>query len=272
MRLLFLGDIVGQTGRDTVLRQVVAWKREWVLDAVIVNGENAVNGRGINRETTQKLLAVGVDAITTGNHAFDIKGEIACFESFPTLLRPMNFLPGTPGRGHCVFTTAKGQKVLVINAMGQLFMPQQVNNPFHAIDELLKQYTLGGSVNAIFVDFHCEATSEVLSAAWHLDGRVTAVIGTHAHMPSADTMVLPGGTAYQSDSGMCGDYMSVLGIEKEFAVSKFLNSYVGNHRKEPATGPATLCGVYLEVDDKTGKTMRAVPLRFGPHLISSMPF
>ena len=263
---------MGATGRDAVLKQVPIWKREWSLDAVIVNGENAVNGKGINREVTQKLLAVGVDAITTGNHAFDVKGEIGCYENFPNLLRPMNFLPKTPGRGHTIITTAKGQKILIVNAIAQLFMPQQVNSPFHAMDELLSQYTLGGNMNAIFLDFHSEATSEVLCMAWHLDARASAVIGTHTHMPSADTMVLPGGTAYQSDAGMCGDYMSVLGIKREYAVPRFLNNYIADRKSEPADGPATLCGIYLEIDDKTGKTTKAVPVRSGPHLIKSMPF
>lgn len=271
MKLLFLGDIMGATGREAVLRQVPIWRREWALDAVIINGENAVNGKGINRETVQKLLAAKVDVITTGNHAFDVKGEIGCFEEFPTLLRPLNFLPRTPGRGSCLITTGKGQKILVVNPIAQLFMPQQVNSPFCAMDELLKQYTLGGNVAAIFVDFHSEATSEVMCMGWHLDGRVSAVIGTHTHMPSADTMILPSGTAFQSDAGMCGDYHSVLGVEREPATQRFLNNYIADRKMEPAKGPATLCGVYLEIDDKTGKATRAVPVRFGPHLIESLP-
>jgi metallophosphoesterase (TIGR00282 family) len=272
MRLLFLGDIMGASGRDAVLRQVPIWKREWMLDAVIVNGENAVHGKGINREVTQKLLAAGVDAITTGNHAFDVKGEVGCFESFPTLLRPVNFLPRTPGRGHCVITTPKGQTILVVNPIAQLFMNQQVNSPFYAVDDLLRQYTLGGNVNAIFVDFHSETTSEVQSLGWYLDGRVSAVIGTHTHAPTADTTILPRGTAFQSDAGMCGDYRSVLGVEHARAVEGFTNNYIADRKMEPAKGPATLCGIYLEIDDKSGRTTRAEPVRHGPHLINSLPF
>ena len=272
MKLLFLGDIMGQSGREAVLRQVPIWRREWSLDAVIVNGENAVNGKGINRETVQKLLAAGVDVITTGNHAFDVKGEISCFEEFPTLLRPLNFLPRTPGRGSCLITTVRGQKILVVNPIAQLFMSQQVNSPFYVVDDLLRQYTLGGNVSAIFVDFHTEATSEIMSMGWHLDGRVSAVVGTHTHMPTADTMILPGGTAFQSDAGMCGDYMSVLGVRHEQAVEKFTNNYIADKKMEPAKGPATLCGVYLEIHDTTGKCTRAVPVRHGPHLLESLPF
>ncbi len=271
MKLLFLGDIMGQTGREAVLRQVPIWRREWSLDAVIVNGENAVNGAGINRETVQKLLAAGVDCITTGNHAFDVKGEISCYEDFPTLLRPLNFLPRTPGRGSCLITTAAGQKILVVNPIAQLFMSQMVNSPFYAMDDLLRQYTLGGNVNGIFVDFHTEATSEIQAMGWYLDGRVSAVVGTHTHAPTADTMILPGGTAFQSDVGMCGDYMSVLGVQQEQAVERFLNTYIANKKMEPAKGPATLCGIYLEIDN-SGKCKRAEPVRFGPHLINTVPF
>ena len=271
MKLLFLGDIMGRAGREAVVKQVPIWRREWNLDGVIVNGENAVNGKGINRETVQKLLAAGVDCITTGNHAFDVKDEISCFEDSPTLLRPLNYLPKTPGRGHCVFQTARGHKVLVINPIAQLFMPQLVNNPFYAVDELLGQYILGGNVDAIVVDFHSEATSEIMAMGWHLNGRVSAVVGTHTHMPTADTMVLDGGTAFQSDLGMCGDYHSILGVKKENALQKFLNNYVADKKMEPAAGPATLCGIYLEIDDKSGKCARAVPVRHGPHLINSLP-
>jgi len=272
MKLLFLGDIMGSTGREAVLRQVPIWRRECLLDAVIVNGENAVNGKGINRETVQKLLAAGVDVITTGNHAFDVKGEISCFEDFPTLLRPLNFLPRTPGRGSCLFNTAHGQKILVVNPIAQLFMPQMVNSPFYAVDDLLRQYTLGGNVNAIFLDFHTETTAEVQALAWHLDGRVSAVIGTHTHAPTADTMILPSGTAFQSDAGMCGDYMSVLGVMHPRAIETFTSNYIADRKMEPAKGPATLCGVYLEIHDTTGKCTRAEPVRFGPHLINTVPF
>lgn len=271
MKILFLGDIMGSAARDAVARQVPVWKKDWALDAVIVNGENAVNGKGINRETAQQLLAAGVDCITTGNHAFDVKGEAGCFEEFQNLLRPMNFTPKTPGRGHVVITTAKGQKILVVNPIAQLFMSQQVANPFFAMDNLLREYSLGGNVNAIFVDFHSEATSEVMSMAWHLEGRVSAVIGTHTHMPTADTMLLPGGTAFQSDAGMCGDYHSVLGVRREQAIQRFLNTYIADKKMEPAKGEVTLCGVYLEIDDQSGRCTRVVPVRHGPHLINSLP-
>lgn len=271
MKILFLGDIMGSGARAAVAQQVPVWRREWALDAVIVNGENAVNGKGINRETVQLLLNAGVDCITTGNHAFDVKGEGGCFEDFPTLLRPLNFSPKSPGRGHCVITTAKGQKILVVNPIAQLFMPQQVNNPFFAMDNLLREYSLGGNVNAIFVDFHSEATSETMGMGWHLDGRVSAVIGTHTHMPTADTFILPGGTAYQTDAGMCGDYHSILGVVRDHALPRFLNQYLPDKKMEPAKGPVTLCGVYLEIDDQSGKCTRAVPVRSGPHLINSLP-
>ncbi len=271
MRILFLGDIVGKTAREAVAAQVPVWRRDWKLDCVIVNGENAINGMGINRETVELLLKAGVDCITTGNHAFHEKKEAAIFEQYPQLLRPLNFSANTPGRGAATITLQNRQKVLVINPIAQTFMPQMVDNPFHAVEKILANEGLKRTADAIVIDFHGEATSEKMAMGFYCDGRVSAVIGTHTHMPSADTMILPQGTAFQSDSGMCGDYNSVLGMVAAAAVKRFTHSFNPDKRGEIMTGPATLCGVYLETDDRTGLASRAMPVRYGQLLINTLP-
>lgn len=273
MKLLFLGDIVGRTGRDAVIAQLPALRTRLDLDFVIVNGENAAHGFGLSPSIAAELHAAGVDCITTGNHVWDKKELIPHLEQDARVLRPMNYPEGTPGRGFSLLDARGGRKVLVVNLMARLFM-DPLDDPFAAIERVLKTWRLGGSgpqaPSAIVLDFHGEASSEKMAMGHWLDGRVTLVVGTHTHVPTADTTILPGGTAYQTDAGMCGDYDSVIGMGKVAAVTKFIRKMPGE-RLAPAEGEATVCGVFVETDDATGLARRAEPLRLGGRLIAAVP-
>ena len=211
MRLLFLGDVVGRSGRQSVISQLPKLRARYKLDFVAVNGENSAGGFGITEQILLELLDAGADVVTLGNHAFDQKEALVFIERQPRLLRPINYPPGTPGRGSGIFKAANGADVLVINAMGLIFMPE-LGDPFRAIDAELTACGLKQGADAILIDFHAEATSEKQALGHFVDGRASVVVGTHTHAPTADERVLPGGTAYMSDVGMCGDYESVLGM------------------------------------------------------------
>ena len=269
MRLLFLGDIVGRSGREAVLRQAPRLKEELALDALVVNAENAAHGFGLNRRICEELYAAGVDAITTGNHVWDQRELLSTIDDDPRLLRPANFPPGTPGRGATRVGLPDGRQLMVVNVMTRLFM-EPLDDPFAAVDQVLSGETLGESVAAILVDVHGEATAEKMAFGHFLDGRVTLVVGTHTHVPTADVMVLPGGTAYQTDAGMCGDYNSVIGMQKESSLHRFRRKIPGE-RMAPAEGEATVCGVFVEVNDATGQAHRAAPLRVGGRLAKAWP-
>ena len=270
MRLLFLGDIVGRSGRDAVLAHLPWLRERYIPDLVVVNGENAAGGYGITVKLATELYEAGVDCITTGNHVWDQRELIAAIDRDPRLLRPLNHPEGTPGRGAVVLTTAKGYKVLVVCLIARLFM-EAFDDPFAGIDRLLRQHRLAANgLSAILVDFHGEATSEKMAMGHHLDGRVTAVIGTHSHIPTADTMILKGGTGYQSDAGMCGDYDSVIGMRKELSVARFVRR-MPTERLTPAEGEATVCGVLIDTDDKTGLARSVEPLRLGGRLYRQVP-
>ena len=269
MRLLFCGDVMGRSGRDAVARHLPDLRRDLDLDFVAANGENAAGGFGITPELAKELYAAGVDAITTGNHVWDQRQAIGQIMADPKLLRPLNFPPGTPGRGAAVFPARANKKVLLLNVMGRLFM-DAIDDPFQGLERELKAHRLVGTVDAILVDIHAEATSEKMSVGQFLDGRVSAVIGSHAHIPTADAQVLPGGTAYQTDAGMCGDYDSVIGMQKGPAVQRFIRKMPGE-KLAPAEGPGTLCAAFVETDDKTGLAKRIAPVRVGGRLIPAMP-
>ncbi|MBX6322702.1 MAG: TIGR00282 family metallophosphoesterase [Rhodospirillaceae bacterium] len=269
MRLLFCGDIVGRSGRDVVVEHLPRLRRELALDFVIANGENAAGGFGISEKICAELYAAGIDVITTGNHVWDQKETVGFIDRDPRLLRPHNFPRGTPGRGSGVYQTARGRKVMVVNLMGRLFM-DALDDPFAAAERELSGQRLGGTVDAIVIDFHAEATSEKQSLAHYLDGRVSLVIGTHTHVPTADDQILPKGTAFQSDAGMCGDYDSVIGMEKAIPVARFVRK-LPTERLSPAPGPGTLCAAYLETDDHTGLARRFAPLRLGGRLRPHWP-
>ncbi|CAK0779264.1 2',3'-cyclic-nucleotide 2'-phosphodiesterase [uncultured Gammaproteobacteria bacterium] len=269
MRLLFLGDVVGRSGRDAVFRHLPELKRRLTPDLIVVNGENAAAGFGITDKIAQEFFAAGVDCLTTGNHVWDQKELVGTIDREPRLLRPLNLPEGTPGRGAVVLTAANGRKVLVVNLLARLFM-DMCDDPFAAMAKLLSQYRLGGSVAAILVDFHGEATSEKMAMGHFLDSRVSVVIGTHSHIPTADAMVLNGGTAYQTDSGMCGDYDSVIGMKKEGSVFRFVRRLPAE-RMTPADGEGTVCGALVITDDVTGLATSIAPVRIGGRLAPALP-
>ncbi len=269
MRILFLGDVLGRTGRETVAAALPGLRATLRLDLVVVNAENASHGFGLGPEMAEALFAAGADVLTLGNHAWDRKEIIPYLAEHPRLLRPLNFPPGTPGAGSVVVELADGRRALVLQAMGRLFM-DPLDCPFRGTAELLGRYRLGGTIAAIVADFHAEATSEKMAYAHSFDGQVSLVVGTHTHCPSADHQVLPGGTAFQSDAGMSGDYDSVIGMVKEPATIRFWRKMPGE-RLAPAEGPATICGVFVETDDATGLARRIAPLRQGGRLAPAMP-
>ena len=269
MRLLFLGDLVGRAGRDVVVEKLPALRRDLGIDFVVANGENAAGGFGITQKICDDLYAAGVDCVTTGNHVWDQKETVSFIGGDPRLLRPINFPTGTPGKGSGIYQTPKGKKVLVANLMGRLFM-DPLDDPFLHADTLLKTNRLGGNVDAILLDFHAEATSEKMAFGHFVDGRASLVVGTHTHVPTADHMILIKGTAYQSDAGMCGDYDSVIGMEKSTPIARFTKK-LPTERLSAAMGPGTLCGVFVETDDTTGLAKRIEPVRVGGRLSQSLP-
>ena len=269
MRLLFCGDVVGRSGREAIATHLPGLRRRLAADFVICNGENAAGGFGITEKIADELLSNGVDVITGGNHSWDQREALGFIDRQPRLLRPLNYPHGTPGRGAAQFDSGDGRKVLVINAMARLFM-DPLGDPFAEIDAALSRYRLGASVHAIVVDFHGEATSEKMAMGHHLDGRVSLCVGTHTHVPTADSMILPGGTAYQSDSGMCGDYDSVIGMEKSIPLARFTQK-LPTDRLTPALGEGTLSAVYVETDDRTGLAKEIAPVRLGGRLRESLP-
>ncbi len=269
MKLLYLGDVVGRAGRSAVVENLAQWRQDLDLDFVIVNGENAASGFGITPKICDQLYEAGADVIVLGNHSWDAREIIPHIDSERRLLRPLNLPAGTPGRGASVFEVPGGRRILIVQVLGRIFM-DPLDDPFAAAAEALNSHTLGGSVNAIFVDMHAEATSEKMAIGHYLDGRVSCVFGTHTHVPTADGQILPGGTAYISDVGMCGDYDSVIGMEKAEPVRRFTRKMPGA-RFAPARGEATACGIYLETDDETGLATYLAPLRQGGRLSPAWP-
>jgi metallophosphoesterase (TIGR00282 family) len=269
MRLLFLGDVVGRPGRRAVTERLPALRERWRLDCVVINGENSAGGFGITEAICDELIQAGADTVTLGNHSWDQREALVFIARQPKLLRPANFPPGTPGRGATLIDTVSGRRVLVVNVMGRLFM-DPLDDPFAAADREVGLCPLREMADAILVDMHAEATSEKQAMGYHLDGRVSVVVGTHTHVPTADARILPGGTAYLSDAGMCGDYESILGLQTEEPVRRFVQKTPGT-RAEVATGDGTLCGLAVETDDATGLAVRIAAVRVGPNLDESRP-
>jgi metallophosphoesterase (TIGR00282 family) len=264
MRIIFLGDVVGRSGRKALLAELPRLRSRYAADFVIVNGENAAGGFGITEGICEEFLDAGADVITTGNHVWDQREALVFIARQPRLLRPVNFPPGTPGRGAGLFAAKSGAQVMVLNAMGRIFM-DALDCPFQAVDREIGHGSLKAKADAIILDFHAEASSEKQAMGYHLDGRATAVIGTHTHVPTSDDHILPGGTAYMTDAGMCGDYLSIIGMQKEEPVQRFATKIASN-RFEPATGEATVCGVAIETDDATGLAKAMSPFRLGGSL------
>lgn len=270
MRLLFLGDVMGKAGRKAVAERLPGLRAEWGLDFVVVNGENATGGMGLSAEHAKGLLAAGADVVTLGDHAFDQKDIIPFLESEPRVLRPVNYSKLAPGHGARVYEAGGGRRVLVAQVLGRVFMKQPFDDPFSAIEPLLKTHRLGVSVQAAIVDVHAEATSEKMGMGHWCDGQASLVVGTHTHVPTGDAQILKGGTAYLTDAGMCGDYDSVIGMEKLEPMRRFVTG-MAKARFEPAGGEATLSGVYVETDDRTGLALRVVMVRLGGRLEASHP-
>lgn len=251
MKILFLGDIVGKPGRDAALTMIPILRAEFSPDLVIVNAENAAGGVGITPETSRQLLAGGVDVMTLGNHTWSKREAYDFLGEEPRLLRPANYPPGLPGRGHGLYKTASGAVVGVANLNGRTFM-EPLDDPFRAADDIIA--ALRPSTSVIFFDFHAETTSEKTAFAWHCDGRASVVVGTHTHVQTADERILPGGTAYITDAGMCGPEHSVIGMDTEAVLARFRTQTP--HRFMVATGPSRVCGILAEVDAATGHALR----------------
>jgi len=270
MKILFLGDVMGRAGRQAVVDHLPRLRTQWRLDFVVVNGENATGGMGLSAPHARILLDAGADVLTLGDHAFDQKDMIQFVASEPRIIRPLNFSKAAPGVGARVFNATNGRKVLVAQALGQVFMKRPFDDPFSALDTVMRQYPMGGAVQASLIDIHCEATSEKMAVGHYCDGRASIVVGTHTHVPTADAMILPAGTAYQSDAGMCGDYNSVIGMDKVEPLRRFITG-MPKERFTPAAAEATLSGLYVETDDRTGKATRVEMVRQGGRLSPAGP-
>ena len=268
MRILFVGDVVGRSGRSAVAAHLPGLVRDWSLDLVIVNGENAAGGFGITEAIYQELIDAGADAITLGNHAWDQREALVFIDRAPKLIRPVNFPRGTPGRGAALIETKSGGRALVINAMARVFM-DPLDDPFAAIDRELAACPLGSGADAVIVDFHGEASSEKQAMGYFCDGRASLVVGTHTHVPTADHRILPGRTAFITDVGMTGDFDSVIGMSKDEPLTRFLRK-IPRARFEPALGPATLCALAVETDAQ-GLATKVAPARLGGLLEEARP-
>lgn len=271
MRLLFLGDMVGRTGRNAVYERLPGLISDYKLDFVVVNGENAAGGFGITEAIFADTLDAGADVVTTGNHVWDQREALVFADRHPQFLRPANFPKGTPGKGMGVYTAKNGARVMVSNIMGKVFMAPDLDDPFSCAEQQLSGGGLGSEFDAVVFDFHAEATSEKMCFGHFVDGRASLVVGTHTHTPTADHQILAGGTAYLSDAGMSGCYDSSLGMDKEEPLNRFL-SKIPKGRFEAATGEATICGCGIDIDDETGLATAIKPLRVGPQLENVEPW
>lgn len=270
MRLLFLGDVVGKSGRAAVIEHLPKLRQRYALDFVVVNGENAAGGFGITEAILNDFIDAGADVVTLGNHAFDQRETLVYIDRTERLIRPINYPKGTPGRGAGLYKTRDGRRdVLVINAMGRVFM-HELDCPFAAVEAEVEACKLGQGADVILVDMHAETTSEKQAMGYFLDGRASVVVGTHTHAPTSDERVLPGGTAFMSDAGMCGDYNSVLGMDTGEPITRF-TTRIPRGRFEPANGAATLSGLAVEIDDKTGLATRCAAVRIGGVLSPAEP-
>jgi len=268
MRLLFIGDVIGRAGRAAIAEHVPVLRQKLGLDFVVANGENAAGGFGLTENIAQDFLNAGVDCVTLGNHSFDQREALVFIERAPHVLRPVNYPAGTPGRGSWLYETKAGARVLVVSVLGRVFM-DAMDDPFAAVERELSACPLGQAADAIILDLHAEASSEKQALANLADGRVSMAVGTHTHVPTADWRILPHGTAFQSDAGMTGDYDSVIGMDKDEPIRRFIRKTPGS-RFEPADGPATLCGLFVETG-ADGLAKRVEPVRVGGLLAQATP-
>jgi len=267
--MLFVGDVVGRSGRNVLLDRLPKLIARWKLDLAIVNGENAAGGFGITEAIYQEFVDAGADAVTLGNHAWDQREALVFIERAPRLVRPLNYPSGTPGRGAAMIEAKNGARVLVMNVLGRIFM-DALDDPFAVVDRELTACPLKSGADAIVIDMHCEATSEKQAMGYFADGRASLVVGTHTHAPTSDHRVLPGGTAFMSDVGMTGDYESIIGMDRNEPLSRFIRK-IPSARFEPAGGPGTFCAVAIETDDATGLASRIGAVRLGGVLEEATP-
>lgn len=270
MRLIYLGDVVGKSGRAGVIAHLPSLRERLSADFVVVNAENAAAGFGCTGKIAQDLLAAGADVLTLGDHAFDQKDMLGYLNQEERILRPLNIARAAPGVGLRVYEASRGRRVAVGVVLGRIFMKQPYDDPFSAVDAALKPHTLGATVQATLIELHAEATSEKMALGHYLDGRTSLAVGAHTHVPTADAQILPRGTAFQSDAGMCGDYDSVIGMDKAEPLRRFVTGMNGE-RFSPAEGDATLSGVFVETDDTTGLARRVCPIRVGGRLAEALP-
>lgn len=269
MNILFLGDVMGRSGRQAITEHLPRLRDDWTLDFVVVNGENATSGMGLSGAHAKALLEAGADCVTLGDHAFDQKDMLQFIEHEPRIIRPLNFSKASPGKGARLFPTRSGKQVLVTQALGQVFMKRPFDDPFSALETVFRAHPLGGQADAVIVDFHCEATSEKMAMGHWCDGRASLMVGTHTHVPTSDAMILSKGCAYLSDAGMCGDYNSVIGMQRDEPLRRFITG-MPKGRFAPALGPATLSGVYIETD-RSGRATRIEMVRQGGQLQQTGP-
>lgn len=271
MRILFVGDVFGRSGRDALKEHLPKLKEQLSPDVIIINVDNAASGRGVNKDIAKEIFGYGADCLTGGDHIWDQREMVCVVENNTNIIRPFNLPKGTPGKGVWRKTLLDGSEIVVLHICGRLFMNKTFDNPFLAADEALKSLPpCQGTSRSIFVDFHAEATSEKMAMGHYLDGRVAAVVGTHTHVPTADAQILPKGTALQSDAGMCGDYNSIIGANPEQPIHNFLQK-VPQERMVPTVGEATLCGTLIETNNKTGLAKNIAPIRIGGRLRQEIP-
>ncbi|MEO0818660.1 MAG: TIGR00282 family metallophosphoesterase [Pseudomonadota bacterium] len=272
MRIAFFGDVVGAPGRAAVVEHLPGLRDRMALDFVIVNAENAAGGFGLTAAIAEDIFTAGADCITLGDHAWDQREMLTHIDRDTRIIRPRNYPANAsaPGRGAHLFALQDGRTVGVVQLLGNVFMRNTMDSPFDAANEALEELALGRVCDAVIVDMHCEATSEKMAMGHHCDGRASLVVGSHTHVPTADTMVLAGGTAYQTDAGMCGDYDSVIGMRKDISLYRFETQLPGE-RYQPALGEGTLCGTFVETDDATGLARSIAPIRVGGRLAESVP-
>ncbi|MEO1567974.1 MAG: TIGR00282 family metallophosphoesterase [Pseudomonadota bacterium] len=273
MKIAFFGDVVGRPGRRAVMEYLPGVRDALSLDFVVVNAENAAGGFGLTRAIADDLLDAGADCLTLGDHAWDQREIVDFIDDDPRIVRPSNYpaRANAPGRGSHLYVLPDGRRVGVIQLQGNVFMRQTLENPFISADAALDELSLGRVCDALIVDMHCEATSEKMAMGHYCDGRASIVVGSHTHVPTADHMILAGGTAYQSDAGMCGDYDSVIGMRKDISLNRF-ETQLMSERYQPAGGQGTLAGLYVETDDDTGLAVRVAPSERAENCLKPCPF
>ena len=261
MKILFIGDIVGRNARLKVIERIKNIKSKYEPDVIVANAENATGGYGLSKKDANELLSSEIDVLTLGNHAWDQREMLTFIEECPKIVRAINYPPGVPGKGYHTLELLNGKKIVVVQVMLRLFMGMTLDDPFNVVKKFLESEKLGSTTNAILIDLHGEATSEKNAFAHFVDGSVSAVLGTHTHIPTSDNVILPKGTAYQTDVGMTGDYNSVIGMDIENPIHSFTKGYRAEGRFTPAKGQVSICGALIETDDITGLAKNILTIR-----------